>query len=132
MIRFQEIKEGDIIHVDFGGRRFDGVVAELNKEEKQVCVLNGDQTDWFEVADLYPILVDDSQLDRLGFEKQVNSDKTVKYLRGPFRILIPGEGQFDEVEIWYREDRRHIHHHLAVHELQNNYYQMTKVDLFRI
>jgi len=131
MIRFLDLKVGDIIQADFGGKRFDGEVTELNQEDKQVCVHNGDQESWFEAGDLFGIPLDDAQLISLGFEKQVNGDKTVKYLRGPFRILIPAEGEFKEIEIWYREDRRHIHHHLAVHELQNNYHQMTKVDLTR-
>lgn len=132
MIRFQDIKLGDILQADFGGKRFDGQVTEINHEDKQICVHNGDQDDWFEAGDLFAIPVDDEQLTKLGFEKQLNGDQTVKYLRGPFRILIPGEGQFGEMEIWYREDRRHIHHHLGVHELQNNYHQMTKVDLIRV
>src|ERR1700730_3496911 len=96
MIRFQDIKEGDIIQADFGGQRFDGVVTELNMEDKQVCVHNGEQDAWFEPKHLYPIPVDDQQLQKLGFEKQVNGDKSVKYLRGPFRILIPGSDQFNE------------------------------------
>jgi hypothetical protein len=132
MIRFQDIKEGDIIQADFEGQRFEGVVTELNLEDKQVCVHNGDQEDWFEPKDLYPIPVDDQQLQKLGFEKQVNGDKSVKYLRGPFRILIPGSDQFDEFEIWYREDHRHLRRSIGVHELQNFYHQMTKVDLSRV
>ncbi len=129
MIRFQEIRVGDIIQADFGGQRFEVQVTELNHEDKQVCVQNGDQTDWFGPGDLYAIPLDDVQLHKLGFEKQVNDDKSVKYMRGPFRLLIPSAGQFNETEIWYREDRRHIHHPIGVHELQNFYHQMTKVDL---
>jgi hypothetical protein len=129
MIRFQEIKVGDIIQADFGGQHFDGQVTDINHEDKQVCVHNGDQDDWFEAEDLFPIPVDDVQLLKLGFEKEVNADKTVKYKRGPFRLMIPAAGQFNELEIWYREDRRHIHHAIGVHELQNFYHQMTKVDL---
>jgi hypothetical protein len=132
MIRFQDIKEGDIIQADFAGTRFEGEVLELNHEDRQVRVHNGDQEDWFDPGDLYPIPVDDHQLEKLGFEKQVNGDQTVKYMRGPFRVMIPAMGQFDEFEIWYREDRRHIHHPIGVHELQNFYHQMTKVDLSRV
>jgi hypothetical protein len=132
MIRFQDIKVGDIIQADFGGQRFEGEVTELNHEDRQVCVHHGDQDDWFEPNDLYIIPVDDQQLGKLGFEKQVNPDNTVKYMRGPFRILIPADGQFGELEIWYREDRRHIHHPIGVHDLQNFYHQMTKVDLARV
>jgi hypothetical protein len=132
MIRFQDIKEGDLIQADFGGKRFEGEVTELNHEERQVRVQSGEQDDWFEAGDLYSIPVDDAQLLKLGFEKHVNADNTVKYMRGPFRIMIPATGQFNEFEIWYREDRRHIHHPIAVHELQNFYHQMTKVDLSRV
>ena len=88
--------------------------------------------DWFEPEDIHAIAVDDTQLKKLGFEKHVNGDGTVKYLRGPFRILIPQEGKFDEMEIWYREDIRHVHRTLGIHELQNFYHQMTKVDLTRV
>lgn len=132
MIRFLDIKEGDLIQADFGGKRFEGEVTELNHEDRQVRVQSGDQDDWFEAVDLYPIPLDDAQLQKLGFEKHVNEDNTVKYMRGPFRIMIPATGQFNEFEIWYREDRRHIHHPIAVHELQNFYHQMTKVDLSRV
>jgi hypothetical protein len=129
MIRFQEIRVGDLIQADFGGQRFDVQVTELNHEDRQICVQNGDQTDWFGAEDLYAIPLDDAQLQKLGFEKQLNDDKSVKYMRGPFRLLIAAAGQFNETEIWYREDRRHIHHPIGVHELQNFYHQMTKVDL---
>jgi len=132
MIRFQDIKEGDIIQADFGGQRFDGQVTDINHEDKQICVHNGDQDDWFDANDLYPIPLDDIQLTRMGFEKVVNDDKSVKYMRGPFRLMIPAADQFSELEIWYREDRRHIHHPIGVHELQNFYRQMTKVELSRV
>ena len=132
MIRFQDIKAGDIIQADFAGKRFEGEVTEVDHEDKQVLVHNGDQDDWFDANDLYAIPVDEVQLQKLGFEKQVNSDNTVKYMRGPFRVMIPAAGQFNEFEIWYREDRRHIHHPIGVHELQNFYHQMTKVDLTRV
>jgi len=132
MIRLQEIKEGDIIQTDFEGQHFEGVVTELNQEDKQVCIHNGDQEAWFEPSDLFPIPVDDQQLQKLGFEKHVNGDNSVKYSRGPFRILIPGPTLFNEFEIWYREDHRHLHRPIGVHELQNFYHQMTKVALSRV
>ena len=53
MIRFQEIKEGDIIQADFGGKLLEGQVTEVNHEDKQVCVHNGDTDDWFDVGDLH-------------------------------------------------------------------------------
>ena len=132
MIRFQDIREGDIIQADFGGQLFDGEVTSVNHEDKQICVQNGDQDDWFDPNDIHAIPLDDNQLIKLGFEKVVNDDKSVKYMRGPFRLMIPAADQFGELEIWYREDRRHIHHPIGVHELQNFYQQMTKVPLSRV
>jgi hypothetical protein len=132
MIRFQDIKVGDVMLADFDGQRFEGEVTEVNHEDKQVCIHNGDQDAWFEPANLYPIPLDDNQFIKLGFEKVVNADNSVKYMRGPFRVMIPAAGRFNEFEIWYREDRRHIHQEIAVHELQNFYHQMTKVDLSRV
>ena len=58
-------------------------------------------------------------------------DGTIKYMYGPFRILISEKGNFSHFEMWYREDRRHITEPIFVHELQNHYHQMTKVDLVR-
>jgi len=86
---------------------------------------------WFKPDHLYGIPLDDAQLMKLNFEKQENEDGTVKYLRGPFRILLSKPGDFTNFEMWYREDRRHIHHPLFVHELQNHFHQMTKIDLTR-
>ncbi|HEY8387022.1 MAG TPA: hypothetical protein VIK74_00380, partial [Parasegetibacter sp.] len=69
------------------------------------------------------------QLFRLVFERQNNDDGSVKYMKGPFRLLIQKEGNFTELDIWYREDRRHIKTPLYVHELQNHYRSMTKIEL---
>ena len=132
MIRFQDLKAGDLMQADFAGQRFEGEVTDINHEDRQVCVHNGDQDAWFDPNDLYPIPLDDRQMTKLGFEKVVNEDKSVKYMRGPFRLMIPATDQFNELDIWYREDRRFIHHLIGVHELQNFYRQMTKVDLSRV
>jgi hypothetical protein len=42
---------------------------------------------------------------------------------------VPRKDDFSHIEIWWREDHRNLHQHLHVHELQNHYYQMTKVEL---
>ena len=38
MIKFNEIKVGDIVMVDNEGQRVEGEVTELNHEDKEVCV----------------------------------------------------------------------------------------------
>lgn len=131
MIKFHELKVGDIVLAEYAGQRSEGEVIELNREDKEVCVQTSVQDFWFQPDDLYPIPLDEDQLMKFHFEKQDQPDGTVKYLRGPFRILLPGKGQFSRFEMWYREDRRHITQPISAHELQNHFHQMTKVYLTR-
>jgi hypothetical protein len=131
MIKFNEIKRGDIVLAEYDGRLTEGEVTELNHEDKEVCVQTDVQEFWFTPDQLYPIPLDEEQLKKFHFEKQENGDSTVKYMHGPFRILLPEKNDFSHFEMWYREDRRHLSHPLSVHELQNHYRQMTKVELTR-
>jgi hypothetical protein len=131
MIKFNEIKVGDIVLADNEGQHVEGEVTELNHEDKEICVRTSVQEFWFTPDQLFPIPLDDEQLKKFHFEKVENPDNTVKYMRGPFRILLPQKGNFSTFEIWYREDRRHLTHPVTVHELQNHYHQMTKVELTR-
>ncbi|MDP4130046.1 MAG: hypothetical protein Q8918_04005 [Bacteroidota bacterium] len=131
MIKFHEIKVGDIVQVEYEGTRFDGDVIELDHEDKLVRIHNGEQEFWYSPGDLYAIPLDDVQLQKLKFSRELNGDGSIKYLRGPFRILLPGKDHFSSFEIWYREDHRQIHQPIGVHDLQNYYYDMTKVHLTR-
>ena len=131
MIKFHELKVGDIVLAEFEGQRSEGEVIELNREDKEVCVETSVQDFWYSPNDLYPIPLDEGQLVKFGFEKQEMADGEIKYLRGPFRILLSEKGNFSHFEMWYREDRRHIESPIFVHELQNHYHSMTKVDLVR-
>ena len=70
-------------------------------------------------------------LKKLGFEKEANGDGSVKYKKGAFRILISKKDNFNDFEMWYREDKRHLKGPIFVHELQNHHLQMTKVELTR-
>ncbi len=129
MIKLSELKPGDIVMTDFEGQQREGVVTELNKEDKEVCVETEVQEFWFTPDHLFPILVNEEQLLKLGFSRLDQADGSVKYRKGAFRVLIPRAGHFTDIEIWWREDHRHLHHRLHVHELQNHYLQMTKVEL---
>lgn len=127
MIKFSEIKVGDYLKADNDGDILQGEVTDLNGDEKQVCVDTGIQEFWFETSQLQPIPLDEEQLFRLKFKKEIHDDGTVKYMKGAFRILIMREGDFSKMEIWYRDERRHIIHPLNVHQLQNHFHEMTKV-----
>lgn len=131
MIKFHELKVGDIVLAEYEGQRSEGEVIELNREDKEVCVQTSVQDFWYSPDDLYAISVDEDQLKKFNFERQEMPDGAVKYLHGPFRMLLSEKGNFSHFEMWYREDRRHITRPLFVHELQNYFHEMTKVDLTR-
>jgi hypothetical protein len=129
MIKFQDIKVGDYLMADNDGDTLQGEVTNLNGDEKQVCVDTGTQEFWFEISQLSAIPLDEKQLTLLKFSKQENGDGTIKYIKGAFRILIPTKEDFNTMEIWYRDEKRIIHQPLSVNQLQNHYYDMTKVHL---
>lgn len=127
MIKFHEIKIGDLLKADNDGDILLGEVTNLNRDEKQVCVDTGTQEFWFETSQLSPIPLDEEQLMKLKFKKEEHEDGTVKYLKGAFRISLAVQGDFSRMEIWYRDERRHILMPISVHTLQNHYHDMTKV-----
>ncbi len=129
MIPFNELKPGDRVMAEFEGQQWEGVVTELNREDKEVCVETEVQEFWFTPEHLFPIPLSDEQLFKLGFIKEVHENGSAKYLKDSFRILVPNTGDFFPLEMWWREDRRLLAEPIGVHELQNHYYQMTKVEL---
>jgi hypothetical protein len=129
MIKLSDLKFGDIVLAEYEGQRWEGIVKEINREDKEVCVENDVQEFWFNPDHLYPIPLDEEQLLKLGFTKSENEDGSVKYMRESFRVLLPKKGDFSNLEIWWREDHRYLNYPISVHELQNHYLQMTKVEL---
>jgi hypothetical protein len=129
MIKFNEIKVGDYLIADNDGDKRQGEVTNLNGNEKQVCVDTGAQEFWYETEQLSPIELDENQLMNLKFHKQVNDDGSVKYMKGAFRMVVPKAGDFSKFEIWYRDEHRQIVHSIYLHQLQNHFYEMTKVHL---
>ena len=128
MLKFNEIKIGDYLIADNDGDRKRGEVTNLNGDEKQVCVDTG-QEFWYEMDQLHAVPLSDEELMNFKFHKHVNEDGTIKYMKGAFRLLIPKEGDFSRMEIWYRDETRHMTHAISVHNLQNHFHDMTKVYL---
>ena len=129
MIKFNEIKLGDLLIGEYEGQKWEGEVVRLNGDEKQVCLATDVQDFWFETDDLYPIPLSDEALLKINFKREDLPDGSVKYKKGAFRMLIQKPGDFSRMDIWYRDDKRinpAIHY---VHQLQNHYLQMTKVHL---
>ncbi len=129
MINFNEVKVGDYLMVENDGSVKRGVVTRLNGDEKQACVDNGVQEFWYETNQLLPLPITQGELENLQFDSVTREDGNVKYSKGAFRMLIPAENDFSKYELWYRDERRSIDHALSVHELQNHFYEMTKVHL---
>jgi hypothetical protein len=130
MIKFNEVKIGDLVQVDYNGKTWEGEVTGLNSDEKQICVATEVQDFWYEVEDVYPLPLNDEQLLSLNFHKQENEHTgEIKYSKDAFRLVIPAESDFSNIEMWYREDRRHHPDVHYIHQLQNHYLQMTKVPL---
>lgn len=127
MLKFAELKEGDTVRIEDEGITREGTVVNISREEKQVLINNGVQDFWYDLDQVHPIPLSDEQLTRLGFVKEVDGN-TVKYMKGPFRMVILND-DFSDIEMWYREDRRHFNSPIGVHHLQNLYLDMTKVPL---
>lgn len=125
-----DLQAGDIVKVIHDGEEREGQVVDVNRDQKLACIDNGIQQFWYPADQILSVPLNEEQLVKLGFQKQAQ-DGGIKYMKGPFRILIVEEGNFSNIDIWYREDRRRFTTPLTVHELQNHYSAMTKVQLAR-
>ena len=129
MVKISELKQGDIVKVLDAGEERLGVVTDTSWEENMACINNGVQEFWFGPADIVPVPLTEEQLiNTLGFEKEETAEG-IKFKKGAFRVVVHDPGNYTNLEVWYREDRRHFTHPIYVHELQNHHYQMTKVPL---
>lgn len=129
MIKFQEVKIGDYLKVNYEGDVRRGKVTQLKQGEKQVKVDNGSQEFWYETNQLESLPVNEEELANLKFTREVMENGNIKYGKGAFRMLIPKEGDFTRYELWYRDEQRHISEPMELHILQNHFYDMTKVHL---
>jgi len=132
MIKISDLKFGDVVLADFEGQQREGMVTDVDRAEGKACVEDNVQEFWYGPNELYPIALDDEQMRKLGFTSTENGDGGTKYMRDSFRVQLAKKGDFSSIEIWWREDHRYLNQHLNVHELQNHYYQMTKVELLPV
>jgi hypothetical protein len=129
MIKISDLKFGDIVLAEFEGQQREGMVKDVDRAEGKACVDDHVQEFWYGPNELHPIALDDAQMHKLGFTRVENGNGSTKYMRDSFRVLLPQKDNFSNLEIWWREDRRFLNQPINVHELQNHYYQMTKVEL---
>jgi len=132
MIKISDLKFGDIVLVEFEGQQREGMVKDVDRAEGKACVEDNVQEFWYGPDELYPITLNDEQMRKLGFTMSENGNGSVKYSKDSFRVQLPKKDDFSTMEIWWREDRRFLTKRIDVHELQNHYYQMTKVELLPV
>ena len=53
---------------------WEGIVNDLNNEDKEVCVQTEVQEFWFRPEDLRPIPLNENELFKFNFEKETNGD----------------------------------------------------------
>ncbi len=128
MLKIGDLKQGDIISVSDDGVVREGTVVKVNHQEHQALVDNGIQEFWYSQEEMQAIPLSEKQLANLGFTKEA-IDGGAKYKKDSFRLVTPREGDFSNIEMWWREDRRHFNFPIGVHELQNLHLSMTKVPL---
>ncbi len=128
MLKIGHLKSGDLVQINDEGITRVGTIVKINREENQALVDNGVQEFWYSPEDMTAVPLDEEQLLGFVFTKE-EMDGSVKYKKDSFRLVTPKKGDFSNIEMWWREDRRHFSFPLAVHELQNLYYDMTKMHL---
>ena len=128
MVKVQELKQGDIVRIVQDTTEREGTVVQVSREENMVLIDNGIQEFWYTPEQIAAIPLTEKELFNLGFERE-DVPEGAKYKKGPFRVLVHDPGNYTNLDIWYREDRRHFNHPIYIHELQNLHLQMTKVPL---
>ncbi|HEX8462448.1 MAG TPA: hypothetical protein VF623_13505 [Segetibacter sp.] len=130
MLKLNELKVGDLVNAEYDGQLKEGEIIQVDRLDEKVCIKTLDEQEfWYELDHIRPIILDESQLFKLGFQKQENTDGSVKYMKGAFRVLVHQPDAFSNFEMWYREDQRHINAPIYLHDFQNKYHDMTKVVL---
>jgi len=128
MLKLGDLKPGDVLSVNDDGVEREGVVVRVSHEDHQVLVDNGIQEFWYTLDEVNPIPLDESQLMALGFTGE-EFEGGMKYKKDSFRLVTPRKNDFSNIDMWWREDRRHFSFPLGVHQLQNLHLDMTKVPL---
>lgn len=129
MIKFNEIKKGDFFIASNEGDKHNVEVIAKDIFTRQIGVDENESTYWYKYEELTAIPITDRVMRDLKFSKFHNADGSVKYAKGAFRLMIQKQNDFSRMELWYREEKRHIYKPIQLHELQNHFLSMTKVYL---
>lgn len=130
MLKLSELKEGDIVMVDFEGQMRVGDVMEVSKGDKKVRVAHEENEFWYDMDHVFAVPTDEPHLLELGFIKVLN-DQTDGDLfeRGPFSVQVIKKGNDQHYLLHYRDETRHILDLRFLHQLQHHYKGMTNFEL---
>jgi hypothetical protein len=132
MINLHDVKAGDTVLVEYEGEKREGLVVEVNREDKQACIQTGEQEFWYDLTDLYSLPLDEEQLFKLKFTKEnidPAPDNRRLYVRGPFSVMFHTLDGREATRLDYRDEHREIKGTLTVNQLQNHYHEMTNFHL---
>ena len=130
MLKLTELKEGDIVMVDFEGQMRVGDIMEISFGDKKARVAHGENDFWYDFDHILAVPFDEPHLVELGFRKVegVNRDGDL-YERGPFSVQVVRNGQDRHYLLHYRDETRHIHDLKYLHQFQHHYKGMTNFEL---
>jgi hypothetical protein len=130
MLKLSELKEGDIVMVDFEGQMRVGDIMEVSLGDKKARVAHGDNEFWYSLGDIYAVPADEQHLLELGFIKVMNDHSDGElFERGPFSLQIVRKGANNHYLLHYRDETRHILDLRFLHQLQHHYKGMTNFEL---
>ena len=126
MIKLSDLKEEDIVMVDFEGQMRIGDIVEISSGDKKAKIAHGENEFWYDFHDLHAVPLSPAQLAELGFKQvQDSSSDGIVYERGPFSIQFVQKGADKHALLHYRDETRHIHDMQYLHQLQHHYKGMT-------
>ncbi|AYD48599.1 MAG TPA: hypothetical protein VFQ86_11190 [Arachidicoccus soli] len=131
MINIHELKLDNFVIAEYEDQERRGFVSDITLEDKMIRVTTDEnkQDFWYDPENVYPIKLSDAEMGKFNFEKELLSDGAVKYKKDAFRLVIAKPEDFSYVEMWYREDIRKNPNVHFVHQLQNQFHDMTKIFL---
>jgi len=130
MLKLNELKEGDIVMVDFEGQMRVGDVIEISKGDKKARVAHEESQFWYDPDHIFAVPADETHLLEMGFIKVLNNNSDGEiFERGPFTIQVVKRGNNTHHLLHYRDETRQILDLKYLHQLQHHYKGMTNFDL---
>jgi hypothetical protein len=124
MIQLHEIKVGDFVRAEYDGQLWEGTVSIINNNDNLICVATSVKEFWFIPEQLYPIPLNEENLLKLHFDKEVNDDGSIKFWKDGLQ-LIAYTNNFAHIDLWYLNQKKQIDNVRYLHQLQNQFMEIA-------